>query len=456
MKKIQFQRWITWLAALLFLLLIVLTVATITVIQHSSSMRHSVPFNLDRITAQQSAGDDDISDLLLPAFIGITTDGTRRGISASPNIAAELYRTVLPILAETLSGSNVSNGDSRLWSSLPDKTCSVYIRYHHELPDYLLHTLAGGETSRSNTSYVYEMFLLPYAETDDSISVVTRSMNGSISVYTKKSPDEIVTADDLRRLHRSYRSNLTEFDFAGENPLFASVTEPIFKDSVTTRNIIITSQTASLVQNSQAETDALLRLFGLNPDKLLNRHIESDGTGSYIDRKGIMYLRNSSFEYSAVQDGGVPVSTYIGTTGNLRLADYLRASVKIYEQIRAVNRHFTGGDADLTLASVTSSDNVITVTYEYTFDNIRITGIEPALTVTFANGKLTSAKLYTIAIRNLGDRTESIAEWWFADYLSRKTNDDSVLRDISLVYRSDFISESVRAEWSGAGYTVNN
>lgn len=445
MKKLKSGRGVLWLTALLFLLLLVLTTATILVIQRSSSLQSRVPFDLNRITAQQNTDDIDISDLLQPAFIGITVDDTRSGISVSSNTVAELYRALLPILSEVLENGSVSNSDHRTWSALPDEANSVYVRYHYEMPDYLLRTLYSG-SAQTNTAYVYEMFLFPYSEITDSITIAARSLNGSVTVYECHSPEEVFTSEDLRKLLLSYRSNLTTFDFHGEDSAFSSSTEPVFQDSVSTRSILVTGQTATLLQNSEQDTDTLLRLFELNPDKLLNTHIEADGTGSYIDRQGILYLGTSTFEYSAVQDGGIPISAYLDPSTEAELSDYLATSSILFDRIRSVNRHYAGGDADITLASVTSFEDTVTITYEYTFDNIRITGIEPAFTVTFEDGVLLSAKLFTMSVRNLGDRTESLAEWWFVDYLKRQ---NCSLQNVTLVYRSDFLSESIRAEWCG-------
>lgn len=438
------------IAAVLFVLLCVLTAATINVITNSSSVKSSVPFDLDRVTADKTAEYADVSDILLPSFIGITSDGVRRGVSVSANTVAELYRTITPTLAAILADEYADTVDEDLWNSMAQAENSVYVRYHSEIPDYVVSTFAlhGNTTRNSLNSYIYELILTPYSEASDTVTAAVRSADGNVVVYEQSSPEEIITAEDLRRVQRSYRSSLRTFEFMGDSAAVSSPTEPVFLESVQTRNIIITGYSGSLVQNSEEEIEAIMRLFSFNPDKLLNQHEEEDGSTSYIDTKGILYLRNSSFEYTATADGGIPIENYIGYTESVGLMDYIQTAATIFDRITAVSRHYTGGDADITLASVENSGGVIRLTYEYTFDNLKITDIEPAFTVTFEDGMLREAKLYTVAVRNLGDRTQVFDEWWFADHLeSRMTDDMQPYRNIGLVYRRDFVSGSVKAEW---------
>lgn len=441
-------------AVVLFVLLCVLTAATLSVVMSSSSVQSTVPFDLGRITADKTAEYADVSDLLLPSFIGITADGARQGVSSSVNTVAELYRMITPTLAAVMADEYCTKADEALWNDLAREENSVYIRYHSELNDYVVSVFAdSGNTARNSlNAYIYELFLLPYSESTNAVRAAVRSQSGEVYVYEQSSPEEIITDDDLRRMQRSYRSALTEFEFAGERAFLQSPTEPLFRSEITSRNVIITGGSGALVQNSSKEMEELMRLFSLNPDKLLNRHTESDGSTSYIDRQGILYLRNDVFEYAAVSDGGISLENYIGYTDNIGLMDYVQASMVIFDEMGTINRHLTGGDADITLTSVESGGGSVTLTYEYTFDNLLITGIEPALVCVFEEGMLKSAKLYTLAVRNLGDRMDSIEEWWFADYTEGRTEAGVVYGNIGLVYRSDFVSDSVSAEWCAESF----
>jgi len=55
--------------------------------------------------------------------------------------------------------------------------------------------------------------------------------------------------------------------------------------------------------------------------------------------------------------------------------------------------------------------------------------------------------LHTVAVRVLAERSESYSEWWFASKVGRFST------DVRLVYRSDYVSESVAAEWAAEELT---
>lgn len=435
---------------LLFVLLCVLTVATINVFLNSSSVKDTVPFDLDRITVDKTAEYIDVSSALVPSFIGITSDGTGYGVSVSANTVAELYKTVTPVLADVLVDEYASVGDNALWNSLADVNDSVYVRYHNDIPDYVISVFADASNYSENSfnSYVSEMLLMPYSEAFDTITVATRSSDGSVTVFEKNSPEEIITVDDLRKILRSYRSNLTEFEFVGDNSVVESVTEPIFIDSIVTRNIITTGNSGMLIQNGTEDFYTLLRLFSINPDKLLNQHTEDDGSMSCIDTKGVLYLSESSFEYTAAVDGGIHVEEFIGYIDNIGFMDYVQAALKIFTEIRSINRNCAGGDADISLSSVEALDGKVSLTFDYVFDNLKITDIEHAFSVTFENEVLTEAKLFNLAVKNFGDRNELSKEWWFMEFVKRKMSPgDKPYRCIEPVYRADYVSDSIKAEW---------
>lgn len=427
--------------SLLMLVLAFLTAATLTMILTGASVKSSVPFDLDEITAANTSDSFVPADLFIPEMIGITADNNRYASSVSAMTTSELYKTVLPVLAEVLNTNGTPDTSEMLWDTFIERKSSVYIRFHRETANYVICSLAD-IASPTMISPVYELFLLPYSSNSDSMTAAVKCYDGSVYVYTKRAPENIITEDELAKLLTSYTSALTPFSFL-ENG------EPVFTASLSSRNIIITDGTASMLGNDK-NVSTLLRLFGLNPDKLLNKHISSDGTGSYIAQKGIFTIERSSFSFTASQDGGVRISDHISASVQPSFKDYVSAAYAIFESIGEINSHFTGDDADIILASASSSADSLTLVFEYVFDNIRIVDIEPALTVTFTNGKLTEYNHYTLSVRNLGSHSQSVSKKWFADFLNRP--DGKHLHRISLVYRGDFLSESVKAEWCGIEY----
>lgn len=442
MKNKKTQALSFWCIVGLCILLALLTVTSILTIQSSSSPESQVPFDLDQITARQSKERIDVSSLVQPAFIGITAEGERYGNSVSPNTLSALYSTVSPILSESLSDAYAVPGKEAQWTEAIAQPSSVYVRYHHALPDYLLHAVAGGNTAQKCVSSVYEMILLPYDAETNTVAVLTKDTEGAVTLYKKDGAEKIFTADDLVGLLNSYSSMLLPFTFSD-----STHPEPVFSESLLTRNIVMTDGSAALLHNHESSLKAILRLFSLNPDKLLSRHVSEDGTGNYSDLSGIFYVHSSAFEYKAASEGGVPVQDYVPASATPTMGDYLQASLYLFRQIRAQNEHFTGGDADITLAGASSQNGRVTLWFDYTFDNLHIADAQPALTVTFENGRLTSALLYTLSVRNLGSRSESITEWWFEDYL--KKHEQATPRNMTLVYPMDFLSDSVTAQWRG-------
>ena len=462
MKKTDRKKEIASSAAvvLLFLLLLGLTYF-LFYLRNLTNRDDGVPFDLAMLTADRDADMTDISQYLLPEFIGITAEDGRWGLSGSVNTVDEIYRTLSPVISETMQQRYLMPSDSEKWDTCAESAGSVYIKYHSTLPDNVIALFADASSDseiapeRGQVStYVREMFILPCSGSDSRIEIAVKDTDGNVFLYRKTYPMNMLTSEDLSEIVSSYRSAMTDFMFAGDHFDTASSTEPVFTDSLFTRNIIITGHTAMLIWNSEKELDGLMRVFGINPDKLLNTHITDDeDEGKYIDTHGVLYVGESKFEYTATTDGGVDLSDIIGYTDTISLREYIRAAISIYEDIRGINIYFTGRDADLAISNIYSDSSSLTLEFSYYFDNLKITGIEPALVVSFSKDRLIYAKMYTVAARSLGDRTESLTEWW---YLGRLAKNGVTPINTSLVYRSDFLSESIKAEWAASTRTHNS
>ena len=436
--------------AVLFAVLIGLTGGLISALNRTSSGMEQVPFNLERITAVRETNPEEAGLCLLPEFIGITVNGERLGLSAHANTMNELFRLLAPVLSEELDPGRAEEGSEEVWLALAKAENTAYLRFHTELPDLLIGLFADLYAERAGERYVsaanvYEMFVLPYGERND-LRLAVRSADGRIVLYRSEAPAAVLRAEDLGQFVRSYRSALVPFAFAGEEYAAASRTEPVFLEPVNTRTMLITGGTALLIRNSRSEVNRLLRTFGVNPDKLLTTHDEPDGTGSYIDAQGVVYLRESAFEYAAT-DGGVPVENWIGyrKPGSVRLAEYIQTALSIVSELRGISKNYAGGDAGMFVSALSSENGRVTVTMQYSFDNVRISGLEPAFTAVFENECLVEASLNTVAVRGLSDRRDAMNEWWFFDYVERL---GVIPRNVGLVYRSDFTADSVSAEWA--------
>lgn len=447
-------------AAALLLLLLALTVAMISVISRSNLQNKEETFSLDRLMSEKEAVPEEYTETLLPAFIGITARGERRGVSASPNVMTDLYRAVSSVLSDVMMPENARMpGDSEhYWSKLAEENTALYVRYHSELPDCVIGLYAdwmsGKEHERTETSsYVYELFLLPYSDATRSVTAAVRSMDGTVVEYTLAASGATLSDSDLFSLIQSYRSSLYSFTFAGETYRAASVTEPVILDTVVARNVRITDGTSFMIRGNRDEQEKLGRIFGLNMDKLLSAHDETEGVVSYTDAKGGLYLLPSCFEYTSAVGEGLDPEQLLGYTGTSGLDRMIRASLRIFSDIFAISKNYAGGDAGICFDRIESDGNTVQLSFRYTADNIKITGLDPAFSVTFRDGLLVHAQLNTVAVKKLAGRPFLMHEWWFFEVIG---SPDRLPVNVGLAYRSSSQADSITAEWTAEYLTEDD
>ncbi len=448
-------------AAGLLVVLIGLTAALIMTFLASSSEAET--FDLEQVTADKTTATVDLTGYFLPEFAGIVSDGIGYGISSSAGIAGELFRlgasTVSELLTVECFRGEITDDE---WLKLAAEESSLYFRFHERTPISVLTVFAGlycgQEPGLAVQGYAAEMLILPYVESmqyqSGMVRAAVRDLDGTMYLFAKASPQSVLTAEDLAQTSDSYRSSMYRFVFALDDYSAASPTEPVFTVPVSFRNIIITGNTASLMAANETETEELLRVFEINPDKLLTTHTEEDGTHSYIDTQGVLYIRPSEIAYRSTSDGGIRVSDLttvsMDTTANT-LQSYIAASAEMWHRICSIGRLYTGEEADLVLTSLTASGGMVTVRFAYTMDNLRIMTGQPAFEAVFENGSLRSASVHTIAVMNLGTRGESLGEVWF-----RGTLGGAIAENVTLVYRAryasahsaDYTADAVAAEWA--------
>ncbi len=437
----------------LFAALCALTVLTVYTIRWGWGNAGSTgDFDLARLANETRREDAEVSGYLLPEFIGLTVSGKQLGVSASYYLISELYELLTPTIGQALTAAVplAQELDDEIWNSYTSAETSVYVRYHSELTDGVVALFAGRIQNLRFRDGIREIFILPSKE---ETVVAIRSAAGEVIQYVLPAYMTSVSANEISRFVRSYGGGMTPFLFNEETYSTLAWTEPIYSEAIQTRNLIMTDGTAGLVQNSSEEREALLRLFGFNPDKLLNVHIEADGASSYYDTEGILYLRRSSFEYRrSSADNGLEVNDILGGSpvgkGSAGTAEtfknYVQAAVLLYENLEKINRNYTGGDAEILLRSMSSENGEVTLEFQYVYDNIPVADKRAAYRITFSGGRVLHAELHTIAVRALAERSESYREWWFASRLPENRFSDNV----RLVYRSDYLSESVSAEWA--------
>ncbi|MBO7404768.1 MAG: hypothetical protein J6V24_07375, partial [Clostridia bacterium] len=382
------ERLLSLLTGLLFIALLVLLTALFLAYRQNSV--DTVPFDLGEITADKTVDATDISDCFLPAFLGVTAVGERSALIGTERTMAELYAMLSPAISEALDSGNIREGTADDWERLLASDHSVYIRYHTELPAAVIALFADlerGVTPKDNRPgidfYLYEAVLIPYVNGENAATSAYRQKDGSVKIITVSMPREILSTQDLAQFLRSYETYFIAFDFqkTGGGDIAAVCT-----DSVTARGIFMANNTAGILRDNREETGHLIGVFGLNPDKLLRSHEEEDGSLSFIGTQGAFYIRTSSLEYRSSSEGGIGLSDLVGYAANAGIAGYIRACLILEGEVKAVNRHYAGGDARLLLGGIQAENGSVSLTFYYVFDNIRIADTPPALTATFENG----------------------------------------------------------------------
>lgn len=428
-------------AAVLLVALIVLVCILIFVVSGSTLRGDS--FDIDMITP--GGGDYDISGVFIPEFVGISSEGRREGVSTPENIVADLYGSISPTVAYILSEGEVRVADTDEWNSFARLDGSIYIKLHSSLPMIVVGLFAGERNlSKIAAADVYEMFVIPYSETSGEMSLAVRSTGGDVFICSVSEPRTFLTDADMANLMTTYSSSLVRFEFAAGSIETLEYTEPVCLEGIEANNIIVSNNTAPMVFSTPFYINSLLDTFGMNPDKATEQ--ESEGGRAFVDHVAVLYVRASSFEYRATADGGIMLRDITGAAGDVAdIAEYIRATVAIFEQIKKISVNFTGGDAGTYISSVSSVDGEVTVTLEYAFDNIPLAGADPAIRTVFKDGRLTETDVYTLSVRRKGSRSTTIPEWSFAEHIGKR---GIAPRSIGAVYKADFTAESVRVEWS--------
>ena len=441
MKKKTAERLLMLPVLLLSACLVVLTALLFSAFRENSS--DTKDFDLRAVTADRGSAAEAISDCLMPGFAGITSGGTRGCITGSANAMRELCGTLYPVLGEALVSGTFRAGSEEEWKAIAESDSSVYLRWQSELPDAVVALFAAGEDSGAvqPEAYQSEVFLIPYVRGENAAVAAFRSSDGAVRIAKVTMPKNLLSGEDLTRFIRTFRNSVVPFVFRdmGGHP------QPVVTGRVSLSCIFMTPDTAAFILDSANEKNAVLSLFGLNPDKLLSERIESDGGTSLIETRGEVYVGDAVIAYRSTSENGVGLQSLIGYSDNAGLAEYIQASLVLFDGVRSVNRWLTGGEADLLLTSVYAEGGRIRITFSYGFDNIPIDARIPAYSVTFEGARITEAEICTLAVQGLGSRGETKTGSWFYRWLEKK---EIVPEKIFLVYPTDFVSESVLPEWA--------
>ncbi len=425
---------------LMVLLVIGLTAAVIALLTANAAFEEEVPFRMEQLTASEGPEQEDIDRHFLPAFIGISVKGERRGVSAGHNVVHDVYRVFAPVLADVLGGDGLAV-PSEYFTLAAEESAFVYLRYHSSIPCRVIHACAGGTDGGGESAVnVYDMLILP----DKGFRILVRDAEGSVYSF-QETYESYFTVDTLWELLQAYQRNFADFVFTDD------MGEPQFTERIRTKNMLVTEKTATLIQEKSGHIAEILRLMEFNPDKLYS--YDESGIGYvYVENHGVLRFLEDAIEYTAASaDGGISLDAFVGQRDGAQytLADHIGTACLIADRVKSLSAHYAGGDGELLLDSaVTDAGGSLTLRFIYTFDNLRLAGCAPALRVSFLDGRLISLRLYTVSMRNLGSQNVSLLESWYYETAVDRCTAEKYIVDTRQVYQTDFYAESISATWS--------
>ena len=407
-------------------------------------------FDISMLSTDNVAAED-ISGLLYPEFIGITSRGERAGSQTSEAAVCEVYKSLAGCVSNLLEKGTLSVSSEKQWREAILNDYSVYIRYHNQFSDSIIrmfcNELSGREPFIShNFAYIYEMIIIPCSDPSDSFVGYIRNTAGEVKKYTLTEPNIYVTSEEISNLGAVYSKQLSAFDFADVKYDSLGYSEPVMNTSQVAEVIYVTDGIADMIYNYEEGLDSLFMMFGMNADKLSSAYTSEEHMSGFVDSSGVLYIGQSSIEYKSTNGGGVALSSLIGqkTGSNPGLDGYFRAAMKILNTVRKIEPLFAGGGAGTTLSSIKIDDERVEIELIYSYDNIEILTNKPALKAVFEDGKLIEASIYTLAVQG-GVYNTLPFEWSKAESLQKK---DNKYTDLRLLYDAVHSSGEIAPEWA--------
>ena len=325
---------------------------------------------------------------------------------------------------------------------------AVYIRYHSALPVMVLQGSAAavcGGTEKSDSPSVLpvrEMILLLPDEGHGDCRIFLQDREGRVWHYSCDGRREYPTLSAVLDFADSFSDSFYRFTLGGKG---CTDTEPVFLERVRVRNMLLTPDTAVMIQeNRNTHFKRLLRQFDFNPDKL-STHEEGNGAQVTVESHGIFRMQADRLTYTAGTDGGILLENFVGVKESYTPMDGLRAACTIVQSLRDMHTYYLGGDGELLLTEISMTEGRLRIVFRYAFDNLLLDGCDPALVLLVEKDRVMLADVYAISIRALGDFTAAYLE---TGVLNMTAEDGAVRTDVTLTYPADFRSSSIYPVWT--------
>ena len=400
-----------------------------------------IPFEMQMLSTSTRDSRLNIdAGLFQPSLIAVSSEGKSSAVLNSAEVVREVYADISPCLFDALQNEPVAVSDAR-WNEAAVGENYVYVQYPAEFPYQVVFAYAAAaaesdaQIRRAGTYIgVREALLLP--DESGKISLVFVRGNDGSYVFAYQ-------ADTSMDVFSVYPEAYPDVFYPGVVNLVDGRAEFSVTEKIAARDIYVSEIGVSALLSNRSHLEALFRLLNYNPDKL-RYHTETDGTFVYVESHGVLRMDARSIQYSATEQGGIPLSRIVGRGATGDIYSYLRAASHIVWRLSDMDPLYTGGDAGLLLRSVTTSEGAVSLHFGFCSDNVEIyrSDRNTGLTVTFKNDKIVDVSLHMTIVRRSANFHRLMLQSWCREYLA-----PGVPAALRPVYRMEESAISMSAEW---------
>lgn len=397
-----------------------------------------------------------VGERLLPETIVYKRGGEVLG-TVDRSSTKTIYELISPCVLELFgSSSECEELDSEVGETLYSDAMSsgeyIYIRYHEPVLYQLIYAYAAEKLTvtegdiasftplfaqTESGAYIDELVIIPESDVA-AHRFIAYARDGEGRYYSfKRDKDALASEFHITKLIEAASTvNTVSMTFLGE-PFDRFAPVPVGElecESISTEKYSFTDETVS---------DAVLRLFGFNPDKI-SSYFEKDA-GIYYDSHSRIRLATGRLGYKAVDEtSGIELSKLLGYSADdgFGLFDKLAAVDYLITELGGISKSMIGSEAKLCLGNVYTSGALLVFEYFYTYDGIRISD-RADLCAAFSQDTLYYFELYTEAFKTLEDASLCPS----AEYISRKLSELGKLPDEKSGATMRRVYENGRVVW---------
>lgn len=457
----------TVLLVLLVIVLIVLVVIYISGmhIYEKMTSHDNAGSSFDRLWSVQGGAEPTGLDSarLMPEFIGYRQSGytDARGCMADETALSELYRITSPCLLELFGSGAVCRELSfengvKIFDTAKNGDEFVYIRYHIPVLYQMIYayaaeslTVSAEDTAAGEAgnigAYISELVIIPDPDHYDH-GFVAYAYDGS-GRYFEFRRDSYDTASAF------YTARLADIGDGLGLPVFRFHDNDSFESAIPVIDGEIGYMAITVedtVIKDEDTLNAVLKLFGYNPDKL---DWYSDGDANvYIDSHSQLRIGPGELSF-ATSDGhvrtgdslrGLGIDSLLGYTKDSRttLFDKLTAADNLIRQLENTSDLLCADPASLCLGDVYSDGSLLVIEYFLTYNGIRISG-EPYIRIELTDRTVSGVTLSLITLESDSDAIPALPQAYVMENLrvAGAVGTGDVIKALRLIYRDG------AAEW---------